>query len=117
LRLCAEEIWIDSARGWRVGLIVAELIRNAVRHGLHGRPGVIGVDVRYKGSRIQCLVTDDGRAATNPAEGRGQRLVRALAAELQGSVNWRFTNSRSIADVEFPIDQPTAFPQPAPALS
>jgi len=116
LRLSAEEIWIDSARGWRVGLIVAELIRNAVRHGLQGRPGVIGVDVRKKGFRIRCVVTDDGRAAANPAEGRGRRLVRALAAELQGSVNWRFTNSGSIADVEFPIVQPTGSQHPAPQL-
>ncbi len=107
LRLSAEEIWIDSARGWRVGLIVAELIRNAVRHGLQGGPGVVGVDVRKNGCQIQCIVTDNGRAATNPAEGRGRRLVRAISAELEGSVNWWFTNSGSVVDVEFPIVGPT----------
>jgi two-component sensor histidine kinase len=116
LRLSTEEIWIDAGRGWRVCLIVAELVRNAVRHGLQGRSGVIGVDVKKSGPRIQCIVTDDGSAATNPVEGRGRRLVRALAAELQGSANWWFSNSGSIADVEFPIVQPTDFPHPAPDL-
>ena len=116
LSLSTDEIWIDGARGWRAGLIVAELIRNAVRHGLQGRSGIIGVEVRKKGSRIQCIVSDDGRAASNPAEGRGRRLVRALAAELHGSVNWRFTNSGSIADVEFPVVQPAGVQPPASEL-
>ena len=115
LRLSTEEIWIDGARGWRVCLIVAELVRNAVRHGLQGRPGVIDVDVKTAGLRIQCIVTDDGCAETDPVEGRGRRLVRALAAELQGSVNWWFTNSGSTVNVEFPIVQPNDFPHPAPA--
>jgi two-component sensor histidine kinase len=114
LRLSTEEIWIDSARGWRLCLIVAELVRNAVRHGLQGRPGVIDVDVKNAGLRIQCIVTDDGRAEADPVEGRGRRFVRALAAELQGSVNWSFTNSGSTVNVEFPIVEPTDFPDPAP---
>jgi two-component sensor histidine kinase len=31
-----EEIWLDADRCWRVGLIVAELVRNAARHGFRG---------------------------------------------------------------------------------
>ena len=117
LRLSTEEIWIDGARGWRLGLIVAELIQNAVRHGLQGRQGNIGVVVRKAGLRIQCIVTDDGRAATNPPEGRGRRLVRALVAELQGSANWWFTQCGSTVDVEFLIAQPRGFQHRAPELS
>jgi two-component sensor histidine kinase len=41
----ADEIWLESGRSWRVGLIVAELIRNAARHGLGGGPGAIRVEI------------------------------------------------------------------------
>jgi two-component sensor histidine kinase len=111
LNLSTDEIWVGSARGWRAGLIVAELIRNAVRHGLRGRPGNIGVDVRKKGGWIQCVISDDGCAANDPPEGRGRRLVRALATELQGSANWWFTNTGSIVELEFPILQSIAIQQ------
>jgi two-component sensor histidine kinase len=113
LSLSTDEIWVDSARCWRVGLIVAELIRNAVRHGLQGRPGAIGVDVRSKGARIRCIVSDDGGATTNPPAGRGRRLVRALAMELHGSANWWFTRFGTIAELDFPADQPGRLPRRA----
>ena len=117
LRLSTTELlYIESGRGWRVCLIVAELVRNAVRHGLQGGPGVIGVTVKRADLRIQCLVSDDGGAEDDPVEGRGRRLVRALTAELQGSVNWRFTNTGSIVSLEFPIVQPSDFSHPAPHL-
>ena len=70
LDLSVEKIRIDSTLCWRVGLIVSELIRNAVRHGLRERSGVTGVDIRRSALRVQCAVSDDGCAATNPAEGR-----------------------------------------------
>lgn len=108
LNLSVDEIWIDSTLCWRVGLIVSELIRNAVRHGLHDRSGTIGVDIRRDALRVQCTVSDDGCAATNPTEGRGRRLVRAIATELQGSISWRFTTSGTIVNFEFPLVQPKA---------
>ena len=117
LSVTTDEIWLDAACCWRVGLIVSELIRNAVRHGLGGRKGAIAIAMSQKGGRVQCLVSDDGCAASNPPEGRGRRLVRALAAELGGSVDWWFTRSGSFVGLEFPTaPSDSSHPQPVSEL-
>jgi two-component sensor histidine kinase len=104
LKLSADEILIEGERGWRVGLIVSELIRNAVRHGLHGRQGEIEVDLRRLHTWVQCVVSDNGCAINASPEGRGRRLVNALATELEGSAHWRLTNTGSVVSVAFPIE-------------
>jgi two-component sensor histidine kinase len=102
LTVRADEVWLDTDRGWRVGLIVAELIRNASRHGLSGGPGAIGVEVIAEPHRIVCRVFDDGRAAPAFGVGRGHRVVQALADELGGSIDWSFAPSGCCVRLAFP---------------
>lgn len=102
LTVTTDEIWLDAARCWRVGLIVSELIRNAARHGLAGRRGTIAVTLAERAGCVRCMVSDNGQAVSNPPEGRGRRLVRALAADLGGSVDWWFTTFGSFVGLEFP---------------
>jgi two-component sensor histidine kinase len=92
LSVDADEVWLDPARSWRVGLIVAELIRNAVRHGLAGGAGHVWVTLGEAAGRVSCEVRDDGHGRP-AAGGRGRRLVQALAADLGGSVDWAFTTT------------------------
>ena len=106
LTVATDEIPLDAARCWRVGLIVSELVRNAVRHGLKGRQGSIRVALNRNGGRIWCVVCDDGSASADPPEGRGRRLIRALTAELAGSVDWKFTQSGSVVGLQFPVTAP-----------
>lgn len=89
LLLEADEIWLSSHRAWRLGLAAVELIRNAARHGLQGRGGVIWVQVTRSCGDVVCLVSDDGVAPPRLAPGRGFALVQALAGELGGTVEWR----------------------------
>lgn len=112
LSVMTDEIWIDAARCWRVGLIVSELVRNAVRHGLRGRRGSIRVALNARSGRVWCVVCDDGCAALDPPEGRGRRLIRALTNDLKGSIDWKFTQSGSIAEMQFPL-APASAPLPA----
>jgi two-component sensor histidine kinase len=98
----ADEILLEAGRSWRVGLIIAELIRNAARHGLGGGPGAIRVSIAETCGWVSCRVSDNGRAAGNPETGRGRKLVEALAAELGGSADWSFTPSGCIARLEIP---------------
>jgi two-component sensor histidine kinase len=102
LTVRADEVWLDADRGWRVGLIIAELIRNAARHGLSGGPGAIGVEIAETAEHISCSVYDDGRGASGPVIGRGRRVVMALADELAGEVNWSFAPTGCCARLEFP---------------
>lgn len=106
LTVASDEIPLNAARCWRVGLIVSELVRNAVRHGLKGRQGSIRVALNRSGGRIWCVVCDDGSASADPPEGRGRRLIRALTAELAGSVDWKFTQSGSVVGLQFPLATP-----------
>lgn len=102
LTVSADEIWLDSSRCWRVGLIVGELIRNAAPHGLVNGEGEIGLLVKDTDGGVRCIVSDNGNAAPNPQGGRGHRLIRALADDLGGSVEWWFTPSGNCVGLEFP---------------
>jgi two-component sensor histidine kinase len=102
LLIDADEIWLESGRSWRVGLIVAELVRNAARHGLGRGPGAIRVSLGQACGWVSCRVSDSGGAAGDAPPGRGRRLVEALAAELGGSVDWWFTPAGCLARLEIP---------------
>jgi len=102
LTVSADEIWLDAARCWRVGLIVAELVRNAARHGLSGGAGGIWVEIAEASGRVICHVCDDGRSAPTVRTGRGRRLVQAIAAELGGSIDWTFAPGGCCVRLDFP---------------
>jgi len=108
LAVSTEQIWLDADRSWRVGLIVAELIRNAVRHGLGGKPGSIWVELAEATDRISCSVCNDGGGALTERVGRGRQLVQALAGELGGEVTWTFAPSGCLARLDFPTNRPAS---------
>lgn len=102
IALEADEIWLEAERCWRVGLIMAELVRDAARHGLSGRTGAIGVRISAQADYVICVVGDNGCAVAVPTPGRGYRLVRSLAAELGGSVEWQFTPGGCLVRLQVP---------------
>ena len=104
LVLETDDVWLASDRAWRLGLAVAELIRNAARHGLHGRGGVIWVQVTRSCGDVVCLVSDDGIAPARLAPGRGMALVQALVGELGGVVEWRSGDSGCLACLSVPAE-------------
>jgi two-component sensor histidine kinase len=108
-----DDIWLPSPRAWRIGLVIAELVRNAARHGLGGRSGAITVQLTQREGQILCGVGDNGRCAKSPRPGRGLGLVQALAAELGGSADWRFGDRGCVALLRVPSDDV----EPCPTLS
>jgi PAS domain S-box-containing protein len=74
-----------------MGLIVNELVTNAIKHGYpDGRSGRIQVRFGVDGSSAELVVTDDGcgLAQNGPGkQGLGHRLVRALASQLGATVD------------------------------
>jgi two-component sensor histidine kinase len=101
-----EQAWLSADRCWRIGLIVAELVRNAARHGLSGKSGLIVVGLRARPGWVACLVSDTGRSIANPKPGRGRALIQSLATELGAMVEWRFTDMGSMAHIDFPMNSP-----------
>lgn len=106
LTVATDEIQLDPARCWRVGLIISELIRNAARHSLKDGRGSIRVTLNRNGSSISCVVCANGCPAFDLSEGRGRRLIRGVTAELGGVVEWKFTQCGSFAGVRFPVITP-----------
>jgi two-component sensor histidine kinase len=103
LVLDADDLPLSADRCWRVGLVVAELVRNAARHGLRGGGGEISVRVAGEADRLTCVVRDNGRPPVHVVPGQGQQLIRSLVADLGGQVRWVFRAAGAIALVQLPL--------------
>ena len=51
---------------------------------------------------VGCRVTDNGRPSSNAREGRGSKIIGALAADLGGAVERRFESDGTTALLAFP---------------
>jgi PAS domain S-box-containing protein len=107
-----EEIRLDLDRALSCGLIVNELVTNAIKHGFPGTVGgTIKVSCTSVDGRILLEVADDGMGfrenRVNQSETLGQTLIRDLAAQLGGEVILvREPATRFV--VTFPVEEPTS---------
>jgi two-component sensor histidine kinase len=104
LTMVQQEAMVDADRCWRAGLIVAELVNNAARHGFARGAGTIKVETGGQLGLAACRVSDNGRSKPNPPAGRGCRLAQELAADLDGRIDWSFSPWGCEARLVFPID-------------
>jgi two-component sensor histidine kinase len=90
LTLKAEPIEIDPDRAVAIGIIVNELVMNAVKYAYPDGAGPIHVDLRAQGDDISLSIADDGVGLNVKADprstGMGQRIVSAMAAKLEATV-------------------------------
>jgi two-component sensor histidine kinase len=105
LNLSCDTIQLGSERCWRVALIISELVTNSVRHGLRGGPGQVLIELSEDDGLVTCRVSDDGLAEPAPQPARGLCVVKALTAELEGEVCWRFGAFGTTAVLTFPKDE------------
>ncbi|HUI98252.1 MAG TPA: sensor histidine kinase, partial [Xanthobacteraceae bacterium] len=84
----ADDVLVESEKATRLGLIVNELVTNALKHGFPDeRAGTIRVSLRQTASELMLLVEDDGAGCPDQAaEGLGSRLVRLLVQQLRGRI-------------------------------
>src|SRR3979411_3223247 len=90
LTLKAEPIEIDPDRAVAIGIIVNELVMNAVKYAYPDGAGPIHVVLNAKGDDLELSIADDGvglNAKTDPrSTGMGQRIVTAMAQKLDADV-------------------------------
>jgi two-component sensor histidine kinase/CheY-like chemotaxis protein len=90
LTLKAEPIEIDPDRAVAIGIIVNELVMNAVKYAYPDGAGPIHIDLTARDDEIVLSITDNGvglNAKTDPrSTGMGQRIVAAMAAKLAATV-------------------------------
>jgi two-component sensor histidine kinase len=90
LTLKAVQVEIDPDRAVAIGIIVNELVMNAVKYAYPDRAGPIHVEVGADGNELVLSIADNGvglGAKSDPrSTGMGQRIVSAMAAKLEASV-------------------------------
>jgi two-component sensor histidine kinase/CheY-like chemotaxis protein len=91
-----------------VGVIVNELVMNAIKYAYPDRAGPIRVSLKAAGpeSAVVC-VEDDGvgfNDADNPTStGLGQRIVKAMASKINGVIKHEQTGPGTRVSVSFPL--------------
>lgn len=78
------------------GLLVTELVTNAIKHAFPAGPGTIHVQVNSIGEdEVMLLVKDDGCGATAPVTGEastggglGKNIITSMARQLRGNVTY-----------------------------
>jgi two-component sensor histidine kinase len=90
LVVVAEEVTIDGGASISIGLVVTELVINALKHAFPDKqPGRIVVDYRTDGAAWTLSVADTGVGMakdTPPAAGLGTSIIQALARQLKAQV-------------------------------
>ncbi len=90
--------FLDADDATNLAMVLAELVQNAVEHGLAGRSGLIEVAATREPSSanrrdlLRISVHDDGRgmpATFDPCNaGLGSQIVQTLIEDLDGSISW-----------------------------
>jgi two-component sensor histidine kinase len=90
LTLTAVPIEIDPDRAVAIGIIVNELVMNAVKYAYPDCAGPIHVDLRAEGEDILLSISDDGVGLNGKSDprstGMGQRIVSAMGSKLEATV-------------------------------
>jgi two-component sensor histidine kinase/CheY-like chemotaxis protein len=90
LTLKAEPIEIDPDRAVAIGIIVNELVMNAVKYAYPDGAGPIHIDLAARHDELVLSIADNGvglNAKTDPrSTGMGQRIVAAMASKLAATV-------------------------------
>jgi two-component sensor histidine kinase len=93
---------LPASHCWRIGMIVAEFLANASRRAIGGSSGTIQVELRERGSLVECSVADNGSAPRPVRSGQGLSMIDLLALEIKGEVIHRFEAGGTIATLSFP---------------
>ncbi|MGY4478944.1 sensor histidine kinase [Bradyrhizobium sp. USDA 3364] len=90
LTLKADPVEIDPDRAVAIGIIVNELVMNAVKYAYPDGAGPIHVELKPEADDLLLAISDEGVGFSDKADprgtGMGQRIVAAMAAKLDASV-------------------------------
>lgn len=102
LELDTDAIQLDIDQSMACGLIVNELVTNALKHAFpEGRAGVVRVGLRARpGGELELFVSDDGPGLNGTRAGGaptlGMSLVKTLARQLRGRVEVDGTSGTTV---------------------
>jgi len=106
-----ELVRLSPAQAVPLGLIVNELVTNAMKHAFpEGREGTVSVRLARDGQRNVLTVEDDGVGPQPPTKGKGlgHRLVPALTQHLGGEMTTEPRSPGTRVEVRFDLASQTA---------
>jgi two-component sensor histidine kinase len=99
----ADEHSVTVERAVVLGLIVNELVTNAVKHAFDQKGGTIAVRLRASGTQLCLTVSDNGRGMKESvSSGSGRRFVEALARQIRGQISVGQEKRGTSIAVQFP---------------
>jgi two-component sensor histidine kinase len=106
LTMKAEPIEIDPDRAVAIGIIVNELVMNAVKYAYPDGAGPIHIDLESRDDQLVLSIADNGvglNAKSDPrSTGMGQRIVAAMAGKLGATVERDPNHSGTRIVLSFP---------------
>jgi len=101
----ADRVEIRSQMATRIGLIVNELVTNALKHAFPDeRGGTVSVRMRRNADELTLTVEDDGIGCSDAlTEGLGSRLVRLLVQQLRGHMTRELAKSGCRVTIVIPV--------------
>jgi len=100
-----DSLRLDLTKLLPVSLLITELMTNALKHGFAGRhDGTIRLRLLRDKDKVVLSVSDNGRGLERESVGEGSlgmTIVRSLAAQLGGNVEW-LSHQGTTARLVFP---------------
>jgi len=97
-------ILIDADIAFPLGIVMTELITNAVKYAFPApRSGAIVAQAKRNGDRVELVIADNGVGMTNFREGSlGFNLVRTLVQQMRGELDIRSDDGVTVT-ISFPV--------------
>lgn len=116
VRTDVEMLDIPSTNASALGLVLNEIVTNAVKHGFaDGRAGTLTVTARRDGDAATITIADDGPGfdpANVSEDGLGRVLIRRLSRQIGAKVGWSSAEPGAQVTISFAIE-----PDPAAGRS
>jgi two-component sensor histidine kinase len=102
----ADDLRLEGARCWTLGLIVSELLTNVARHArFDGRDPELRVELRLASGIVKCKVSDNGSAPEPIRRGRGLAIIGELVGGMSGRVHASSTAEGCSVLLTFPLTE------------
>jgi two-component sensor histidine kinase len=102
IKVQADEVYLKTDHAVAAGLIVNELVTNALKHAFPGdRAGTVNV-ILTKTLPMRLIVEDDGIGRAVKQENMGSKLTQRLAQQLGATISWDDANPGCRVSVMIP---------------
>ncbi|AYV45350.1 hypothetical protein CFHF_02860 [Caulobacter flavus] len=102
VRVDAAPATVSTDKAVTIGLVVTELVINAVKYAYGGRPGRVDIGLTEQGGRVRISVADQGGGKQGPRVGFGSKMMDAMVRQLAGTLAYHDNSPGVRAELDAP---------------